>query len=191
MSSQDACLSVTEYLAVPIGSSQKQIRLLTLEAAERGDGVVCTLKSVLLKDDMDFKALSYAWHNPGSGLSKLITLGDMEAYRIGDNLYRALQDLRTPHKARRLWIDALCINQSDDAEKGQQVQLMGNVYRSAERVVIWLGTGVLRSPSEQSRYDTLLAMLESNTEKGKELWMLRLQASVRSVSKMWWRRIWV
>lgn len=39
----------------------------------------------------------------------------------------------------RLWIDALCINQDDDAEKMLQIHRMRNVYRNATRTLIWLG----------------------------------------------------
>jgi hypothetical protein len=38
-----------------------------------------------------------------------------------------------------IWVDALCINQADDAEKGQQVPLMFELYRIATRVVVWFG----------------------------------------------------
>ncbi|KAJ3481831.1 hypothetical protein NLG97_g7721 [Lecanicillium saksenae] len=40
---------------------------------------------------------------------------------------------------RRLWADQVCINQDDIEERGQQVDLMNNVYRSARRVLVWLG----------------------------------------------------
>jgi hypothetical protein len=40
-----------------------------------------------------------------------------------------------------LWADALCINQSDDVEKTNQVQMMGDIYRKATLVISWLGRG--------------------------------------------------
>jgi hypothetical protein len=39
-----------------------------------------------------------------------------------------------------LWIDALCINQEDDRQRGHQVEMMGSVYLQASEVLIWLGT---------------------------------------------------
>ncbi|KAJ4286407.1 hypothetical protein N0V90_013106, partial [Kalmusia sp. IMI 367209] len=36
-------------------------------------------------------------------------------------------------------IDAICINQADKEEQGQQVQQMGEIYKHAERVLFWLG----------------------------------------------------
>lgn len=38
-----------------------------------------------------------------------------------------------------LWIDAVCINQEDPAEKRAQISLMGEIYASAQSVLVWLG----------------------------------------------------
>jgi hypothetical protein len=40
-----------------------------------------------------------------------------------------------------LWVDALCINQSDTAERTSQVRMMREIYEKAECVVVWLGEG--------------------------------------------------
>lgn len=38
-----------------------------------------------------------------------------------------------------LWVDDVCINQIDNVEKGQQVVRMGQVYKLARCVRVWLG----------------------------------------------------
>jgi hypothetical protein len=38
-----------------------------------------------------------------------------------------------------LWIDAICIDQGNNAEKAAQIPLMGEVYSRAGRVLAWLG----------------------------------------------------
>jgi hypothetical protein len=55
------------------------------------------------------------------------------------NLERALRYLRREKQHRTLWIDALCINQQDDAEKKIQIQRMDFLYANASEVRIWLG----------------------------------------------------
>ncbi|KAK4223690.1 heterokaryon incompatibility protein-domain-containing protein [Podospora fimiseda] len=44
-----------------------------------------------------------------------------------------------PEENRVIWIDALCINQSDIEERDAQVGRMGDICRLAKRVVVWLG----------------------------------------------------
>ncbi|KAI1848146.1 hypothetical protein JX266_005859 [Neoarthrinium moseri] len=39
----------------------------------------------------------------------------------------------------RIWLDVLCINQSDDKEKGNQVTSLAQIYGAARMVVGWLG----------------------------------------------------
>lgn len=46
-----------------------------------------------------------------------------------------------------LWIDALCINQQDLAEKGEQIKLMSKIYSQAYAVCAWLGGEDLYSQS--------------------------------------------
>lgn len=38
-----------------------------------------------------------------------------------------------------IWIDAICIDQSDSTEKATQVPLMSEIYRQALQVNVWLG----------------------------------------------------
>jgi hypothetical protein len=61
---------------------------------------------------------------------------------VTKNAYLALWDLCYREKDRILWIDALCINQNDDKEQGEQVQQMGSIYSKAKRVIIWLGEAI-------------------------------------------------
>jgi hypothetical protein len=57
---------------------------------------------------------------------------------ITENLHSALRQLRQTENHRILWVDAVCINQSDDVEKGRQVALMGEIYKRASSVLVWL-----------------------------------------------------
>ena len=61
---------------------------------------------------------------------------------ITESLFLALQRFRLEyHQVRYLWAGAVCINQEDKIEKVKQVILMGDIYRSAQNVLIWLGLG--------------------------------------------------
>jgi len=84
----------------------------------------------------DYAALSYTWGSKSRPCEIMINGSIMT---VTKNAYLALRDLRYQEKDRILWIDALCINQNDDKERGEQVQQMGSIYSKAERVIIWLG----------------------------------------------------
>ncbi|OJD31153.1 chitin recognition protein [Diplodia corticola] len=62
------------------------------------------------------------------------------SWMVMDSLYDALlARSRSGDGERLLWVDALCINQTDDEEKTEQVALMGEIYAAASRVIVWLG----------------------------------------------------
>lgn len=87
-----------------------------------------------------YLALSYVW---GSSTDRDTIQVNGSAFRVSINLYRALAHLgrAEPERTMPIWIDAICINQKDDEEKGLQVARMREIYRNAMRTIIWLGEG--------------------------------------------------
>jgi len=90
-----------------------------------------------------YEAISYAWGTDTSSehVTNISVNGRMSAIRVRRNVSNMLQALRWENGLRRVWIDALCINQNDLEEKEQQVRRMGDIYADADRVLIWLGGG--------------------------------------------------
>lgn len=100
--------------------------------------------------DPRYEALSYTWGQNVHGAWIFIYESKSEsdhstAYKFScqPNLMNALKCLRSPSQCRTVWIDAICINQNDDNEKGIQVRRMTSIYKHAYRVVVWLGIGGL------------------------------------------------
>lgn len=118
-------------------------RLLTLLPGSSEDYLSCLIKETAEDSKQQYEALSYAWGDPV--ISHVVMICDYmvndewRPFPITQNLYEALCRLRDPHMPRKLWIDALCINQDDLQEKGHQVAHMGRIYREATCVVVWLG----------------------------------------------------
>ena len=122
---------------VPLESDTDQIRLLALLPGKVGEEEIrCKEVRVNLKDNVAYEALSYTWGNPHT--THCITF-ESKPFPVTENLYFALEQLRPTEVPRYLWIDALCIDQLNDVEKSAQVQLMGDIYKRASRVLIWLG----------------------------------------------------
>jgi hypothetical protein len=85
-----------------------------------------------------YEALSYCW-----GPDEVYKSIDVDGHVIPvrRNLWWALYHLRYNRWlwARALWVDAICINQSDIPERSAQVSIVHSVYNSASKVLIWLG----------------------------------------------------
>jgi len=62
-----------------------------------------------------------------------------QQHEVTENLFSALGRLRQIDRKHFLWVDAICINQEDLRERTDQVKLMGDIYRNAKEVLIWLG----------------------------------------------------
>ncbi|KAI0110763.1 heterokaryon incompatibility protein-domain-containing protein [Nemania sp. FL0031] len=114
------------------------IRLCILYAGGKDDPLRFSLDVVSLSHAPIFEALSYTW----AGSSRLHQVREEASQlQIGQNVVSAMLHLRLPDRQRVLWIDCLCINQSLHREKAHQVSMMGDIYRHALRVLIWLGEG--------------------------------------------------
>ncbi|EDN07881.1 predicted protein [Histoplasma mississippiense (nom. inval.)] len=83
-----------------------------------------------------YEALSYVWGTEAGQVSIHV---DGRPIAIKQNLDSALRSLRLPTQARRVWVDALCIDQSNIEERSRQVRYIRFVYKHATRVVVWLG----------------------------------------------------
>jgi hypothetical protein len=83
-----------------------------------------------------YTALSYVWGTPDFDHTMNFEHGSI---RITSSLANALHGLRSADHSTYLWIDQICINQPDVAEKEQQIPLMGMIYAHATNTIIWLG----------------------------------------------------
>ncbi|KAK1450367.1 hypothetical protein CMEL01_07703 [Colletotrichum melonis] len=120
-----------------------QVRLLRLNPDPDSDEVG-NLEVVELREAPPYYALSHSWTSQHSYRdvlinSQVVTLGaDLAAcvHRLSQ-LAGSNSELDPP--VRHIWIDSICIDQSNLDERAAQVSLMGQLYRSAIRKLIWLG----------------------------------------------------
>ena len=101
-----------------------EIRLLILLPGKWSDPIRCKWRVVSLNGKPEYKALSYVWGR--SKHSQPIYLNGSPVF-ITRHLRRALRQLRSDSEAVCLWVDAVCINQSNDEEKTEQVKMMGKI----------------------------------------------------------------
>jgi hypothetical protein len=117
-------------------SADDSIRVLELLPGLPGDTLEARLLDVRLSDEPVFSALSYCW---GAPKFDALLVCNAHALHITESLATALNCLRDAAQPLVIWIDQVCINQDDLAERSRQVQLMGRIYSSANDVLVWLG----------------------------------------------------
>jgi len=128
---------LTSQLYKPI--TINQIRLLELYSGKPDEplrGYLRTKQFNSLVRDQAYEALSYVWGHLDRRRS--IILNDKH-FPISENLHTALQHLRSEVTNRTIWIDAICIDQTNKTERNGQVSIMGDIYKCARGVVNWLG----------------------------------------------------
>lgn len=189
-------------------------RLLHLLPGAFADGIEVELEAVSIwdngSDTPKYEALSYVWGPllPDEPKIRVKNKGDAvdaqpRYLTVRENLQCALQHLRNESTVRTLWIDAICINQEDDAEKSQQVAHMGSIYQFAERVVIWFGPAVDGSGQAVALFNKLAAIAHYEFRKDHLSWAIGdsppkdltfteedLESLVLGVSNTWFDRVW-
>jgi hypothetical protein len=146
----------SQYHALP---SNETVRLMVLEAGKNDEPLVCTLASDLRKM-LYYEAISYVWGSDDRD-HNISCNGQM--VKITTNLQEVLRSIRLPTGARTLWADSICINQEDVTEKDQQVSLMGQLFKQANRVLICVGSN---NDGHAERFSSLLGELDDMVLKG-------------------------
>lgn len=126
----------------PLDLTENTFRLLDIHGVSKEGLVECTIeihnRDEILDRDLEYRALSYAW---GPEHPTYFILVNGKSFRVRENLLRFLQAALSSHPTActRIWIDAICIDQENNAEKMHQVMQMASIYRDARSVFVWLG----------------------------------------------------
>lgn len=126
------------YLYRTLDRPSKEIRLLEVLPGSKEEPLRASFVSGFLSDDhiVPYETISYAWGEPTQR-------GEIEIEEsvidIPASSAAALRCMRRPDISRRLWIDAVCINQDDDLERSSQVKIMGEIYRRSSHNLVYLG----------------------------------------------------
>ena len=127
------------YTRCPLPPDGRSIRLVVIPPRlKHNDRITCTLRVERLGLNPEYEALSYCWGDPKVTEEIIVNNYPLQ---ITTNLASALRVLTMNGKGRKLWIDAICINQLDNEEKEHQVPLMREIYSKSVAAIIWLGDG--------------------------------------------------
>lgn len=139
-----------------------------------------------------YEALSYCWGNMDA-VSEISV--DGKAFNVTTDLYHTLRRLRPPPSStlmteeqhpgiivgRILWIDAICIDQHNIAERTAQVNIMSHIYYQSYHTLIDVGEGDDDSDFIMGNADLFVKVTELVTKIGPhELIGSRLRTVVSS-----------
>ncbi|KAH7400229.1 heterokaryon incompatibility protein-domain-containing protein [Cadophora sp. MPI-SDFR-AT-0126] len=150
-------------------------------------GVLCPAK---IGDKPLYEAISYTW---GTSKDQREVTINGKRFTTSISTYDALYGRSSMFRSRVVWIDYICIDQSNDIEKGSQVKMMTNIYENATRVVVWLGKPL----SARLAISVLneMANLPSNVDSYRRY--EHLTSSVQWIAMadffnlLWFTRVWI
>ncbi|KAK1751177.1 heterokaryon incompatibility protein-domain-containing protein [Echria macrotheca] len=192
-----------EYPYRPLNIETQEIRLLSLNPLPDGS---CSLSLIHRTLDSDnppvYLALSYVW---GDATDTAEILVDGVQLKVTKNLASALKRLKRQFPGEHIWIDAVCINQLDTAERNAQVGVMGRIYSHAKRVLVWMGDepdhGALAKIQQLGRsYRGVISAAEWGDfmEENRFLEAMSDPANRPEFDRLcafferpWWKRVWV
>ncbi|KAL8870671.1 MAG: hypothetical protein Q9174_003335 [Haloplaca sp. 1 TL-2023] len=189
-------------------------RLVTVFPGSFNEDLHLSLRTANV-DETRYEALSYTWGSTENMAS--VYFGDRQSpssevseyLEVTQNLEVTLRYLRLEENSRDIWIDAICIDQQNTEERGQQVGMMGAIYQKASGVVIWLGESsndskmaltLLRYLSSRVKIDwqrqKVISMTDGETDLtrhkielpfGEEQW----RSILAFLQRPWFHRLWI
>ncbi|KAK5698437.1 hypothetical protein LTR17_023669 [Elasticomyces elasticus] len=122
----------------PLQSTKTGIRLAQVLPGTGNKGLAIKLidSYVTGRDTLPYDALSYTW---GDGARTKYISCNGRKLAVTPTLLEALQRFRDSHEVVTLWIDQICICQDRIKERNQQVSMMGDIFKCARKVIVWLG----------------------------------------------------
>lgn len=99
-----------------------------------------------------FTALSYTWGDPHSEQDIEINGCSFPARYNPRSFFLAARAFRL---TEWLWIDGICIDQTNVVERNHQVELMGDIYSGAREVLVWLGDAADESDYLMERIENI------------------------------------
>ncbi|OCK74488.1 hypothetical protein K432DRAFT_262851, partial [Lepidopterella palustris CBS 459.81] len=200
-----------------------EIRILCLHPGSGNKPLKASLFKRNLEDVFDgYEALSYCWGGPNERNTHEILIRDLNAtlpdfgkethktnaavkwrmavkatgetpFPIRKNLHQALLKLRSIEHDVNIWVDAICIDQTERGkeEKEEQLSRMTEIYNSASNVCIWLGDAyeragdgiqLVRDIMNFKTFDILIDLPEA-----KDRWM----SLIELMKAPWFGRRWI
>lgn len=198
------------YPYQPLDPEIQEIRVLdVLPGPPQSLDVSATVRHISLQDTPmpQYETVSYCW---GDATIRGTMVLDNICIDCPLSSVTALRYLRHADRPRTLWIDALCINQSDIKERSSQVALMAQIFTRTLRTLVWLGEADQRTSGAFEQVDAQLALIKAQIRDDEYLEEVfnqhdrgfvptngdgtvadSVKTAVELFKLPWWTRLWV
>ena len=170
--------------------SGRHIQLLEILLGDPGTEICCQTSPISLLALPSYTALSYAWGNKPADCT--ISLNGHRVC-VRKNLWRFLHQARTlgGEMSGLFWIDALCIDQSNDEERTHQVNLMAEIYSRTGQVLAWRGPAYGGSDDAMPTLAQPISYWRAK-KKLVNVWTKPTGTAIRALcERPYWKRLWV
>jgi hypothetical protein len=183
--------TIPNFAYIPLTDDDK-IRILRLHEGHGSAELVGELITLKQGQERPYEALSYWWGRKEAGHA-LILKKDNTRYSVPilPELADALRQLRLRDRPRDLWVDAICIHQSDPVEKNAQIPKMAEIYSEATNVCVWLGTEANNSGKALKFIDRVLNLDEIDQLVTDEFKAEEWHAFSELIRRPWFNRRWI
>ena len=127
------------YVYKSLPTSPATIRLIKIhnETSSFDDPINCEIHHVSLDaaSGYGYTGLSYVWGEP---IFDQTIHCDGCVIKVTSHLHEAIRSLRS-RRVSWVWIDAICIDQSNIAERNAQVSIMGRIFKQTKMTFAYLG----------------------------------------------------
>lgn len=167
------------------------IRLLRIHPGLQGKPIRCSLQFYYRYNMPAYTAISYCW-GYNSRTHEIIVNG--VPIKITKSAFEVLSNMRSNWKSQVIWLDAICINQTDTSDKEQQIPLMPDIYSDAKEVVVWLGKSKTSDLAVSLVNRLFLINRLQETAKTRFPYLIPIDAAralKRMLKRGWFGRVWV
>jgi Heterokaryon incompatibility protein (HET) len=128
-----------QYIRLQYEREFRLVRFNSKSDAEVVSPVTCNFSHHSVDDAPKYSTLSYTWGGPGE--QEKVECSGNTILNITANLatWLKLHGVRLAKEGNLLWIDQLCIDQSNVEERSAQVRIMCDIYRNAANLFVWIG----------------------------------------------------
>ncbi|KAI7781623.1 HET-domain-containing protein [Diaporthe eres] len=170
-----------------------EIRLTEIYPGDWNDPIACQLHYVPLDRNASLDYVALSLYSALRQLRSFGTTGDeaQPAVRFDTTDPVQLPEPKVNLQKFRLWADALCINQKDNKDQEHQIPLMGQIYRCANDVFVWLGEN---EPQDEPLFRGLseALLIGEYLDPGfAETFEKHVVAAKKLLLRPWFTRLWV